>query len=115
MGKLDTVEVNGPEGDVVDWDAVDWRAVEDDVRRLRHRIFTEGLLEPGASKRRTPGSEGAAAQQCAAATRLSNTSPVMGVAGSGASGSTARQLFVGVGAALLVFMIGHLVGVRAGV
>ena len=58
MGKLDTVEVNGPEGDVVDWDAVDWRAVEDDVRRLRHRIFTEGLLEPGASKRRTPGSEG---------------------------------------------------------
>ena len=70
MGKLDTVEVNGPEGDVVDWDAVDWRRVEDDVRRLRHRIFTEGLLEPGASKRRTPGSEGAAAQQCAAATRL---------------------------------------------
>ena len=40
MGKLDTVEVNGPEGDVVDWDAVDWRRVEDDVRRLRHRIFT---------------------------------------------------------------------------
>src|SRR6185503_19235191 len=40
MGKLDTVEVNGPEGDVVDWDAVDWRAVEDDVRRLRQRIFT---------------------------------------------------------------------------
>jgi RNA-directed DNA polymerase len=24
----------------VDWDAVDWRAVEDDVRRLRQRIFT---------------------------------------------------------------------------
>ena len=40
MGKLDTVEVNGPEGDVLDWDAVDWRAVEDDVRRLRQRIFT---------------------------------------------------------------------------
>ena len=37
---MDTVEVNGPEGDVVDWDAVDWRRVEDDVRRLRHRIFT---------------------------------------------------------------------------
>src|SRR5258707_8892929 len=32
--------VNGPEGDVLDWDAVDWRAVEDDVRRLRQRIFT---------------------------------------------------------------------------
>ncbi len=46
---------------------------------------------------------------------VTNTSLVMGVAGSGASGSTARQLFVGVGAALLVFMIGHLVGVRAGV
>ena len=40
MGKLDTVTVNGPEGDVVDWDAVDWRRVEDNVRRLRHRIFT---------------------------------------------------------------------------
>jgi RNA-directed DNA polymerase len=37
---LDTVTVNGPEGDVVDWDAVEWRAVEDDVRRLRQRIFT---------------------------------------------------------------------------
>ena len=37
---LDTVMVNGPEGDVVDWDAVDWRAVEDGVRRLRQRIFT---------------------------------------------------------------------------
>ena len=24
----------------MDWDAVDWRRVEDDVRRLRHRIFT---------------------------------------------------------------------------
>ena len=32
--------VNGPEGDVLDWDAVDWRRVEDDVRRLRQRIFT---------------------------------------------------------------------------
>ena len=32
MGKLDTVTVNGPEDDVVDWDAVDWRAIEDDVR-----------------------------------------------------------------------------------
>ena len=36
---LDTVTVNGPEGDVVDWDAVDWRQVEEDVRRLRQRIF----------------------------------------------------------------------------
>ena len=37
---MGTVMVNGPEGDVVDWDAVDWRRVQDDVRRLRQRIFT---------------------------------------------------------------------------
>jgi hypothetical protein len=40
MGKLGTVTVNGPEGDVVAWDAVDWRLAEDNVRRLRQRIFT---------------------------------------------------------------------------
>ena len=40
MGKLDTLRVNGPEDEVTDWDAVDWRRVEDDVRRLRQRIFT---------------------------------------------------------------------------
>jgi RNA-directed DNA polymerase len=40
MGKLGTVMVNGPEGDVLDWDAVDWRQAEDSVRRLRQRIFT---------------------------------------------------------------------------
>jgi len=40
MGKLDTVEVNGPEDEIIDWDAVDWRRVEDAVRRLRQRIFT---------------------------------------------------------------------------
>ena len=40
MGKLDTVEVNGPEDEIIDWDAVDWHRVEDDVRRLRQRIFT---------------------------------------------------------------------------
>src|SRR5574341_2208557 len=39
MGKLDTITVNGPEGDVLDWSAVDWRMVEEDVRRLRQRIF----------------------------------------------------------------------------
>lgn len=32
--------VNGPEGEILDWDAVDWRTVEEDVRRLRQRIFT---------------------------------------------------------------------------
>ena len=34
------VLVNGPEDDVLDWYAIDWRAAEDDVRRLRQRIFT---------------------------------------------------------------------------
>jgi RNA-directed DNA polymerase len=34
---LDTV--NGPEDDVLDWNAISWRQVEDDVRRLRQRIF----------------------------------------------------------------------------
>lgn len=33
------VGVNGPEDAALDWDAVDWRAAEDEVRRLRRRIF----------------------------------------------------------------------------
>ena len=32
--------VNGPEGEVFDWHAVDWRVVENNVGRLRQRIFT---------------------------------------------------------------------------
>ena len=32
--------VNGPEGDDLDWTSIDWRRVEEDVRRLRQRIFT---------------------------------------------------------------------------
>jgi len=40
MGKLDTVTVNGPDDEIIDWDAMDWRRVEDDARRLRQRIFT---------------------------------------------------------------------------
>lgn len=35
---MDTVTVNGPD-DVFDWDAVDWRAHEQNVARLRRRIF----------------------------------------------------------------------------
>jgi RNA-directed DNA polymerase len=31
--------VNGPEGEVLDWDTVTWRRHEDNVRRLRQRIF----------------------------------------------------------------------------
>ena len=38
-GKLDTVEVNGPEDVARDWDVVDWRAHEQNVARLRRRIF----------------------------------------------------------------------------
>ena len=41
--KLDAtthVVVNGPEDAPFDWQAIDWRRVEDDVRRLRQRIFT---------------------------------------------------------------------------
>ena len=35
---MDTVTVNGPE-DVPDWDAIGWRTHEDNVGRLRRRIF----------------------------------------------------------------------------
>ncbi|HZW45848.1 MAG TPA: hypothetical protein VFF32_15965 [Dermatophilaceae bacterium] len=34
------VVVNGPEDDILDWYAIDWPTAEDDVRRLRQRIFT---------------------------------------------------------------------------
>ncbi len=37
--KLDTELVNGPRDDDLDWDAILWRPVEEDVRRLRRRIF----------------------------------------------------------------------------
>jgi RNA-directed DNA polymerase len=40
VGTLDAAVVNGPEGEVLDWDAVEWRQAEDNVRRLRQRIFT---------------------------------------------------------------------------
>ena len=55
MGKLDTVEVNGPEGEVLDWDAVDWRA----SRTMYGGCGSEsspGLLEPVAWKAGTAGS-----------------------------------------------------------
>jgi RNA-directed DNA polymerase len=32
--------VNGPEDVILSWEAVDWRRHEDNVRRLRQRIFT---------------------------------------------------------------------------
>src|SRR5260370_27410336 len=33
------LEVNGPEDQALNWDAIDWRGHEDQVRRLRQRIF----------------------------------------------------------------------------
>ena len=32
--------VNGPEDEDLDWASINWRRVEEDVRRLRQRIFT---------------------------------------------------------------------------
>ncbi|QHE73991.1 Retron-type RNA-directed DNA polymerase (plasmid) [Rhodococcus sp. WAY2] len=37
--KLDTTSVNGPQDVMTNWDAISWRSVEQDVRRLRRRIF----------------------------------------------------------------------------
>ena len=37
-GMLD-LPVNGPEDEGLDWDRIDWRTHEDNVRRLRQRIF----------------------------------------------------------------------------
>ena len=42
--------VNGPEG-VLDWDAVDWRAHEQNVRRLRQRIFKAAREQDWAKAR----------------------------------------------------------------
>jgi RNA-directed DNA polymerase len=36
----DVAVVNGSQGEILDWSSIDWRQVEDDVRRLRQRIFT---------------------------------------------------------------------------
>lgn len=33
------LDVNGPEDEPSDWNAILWRHHEDNVRRLRHRIF----------------------------------------------------------------------------
>ena len=40
LGATTTVVVNGPEDAALDWHAIDWRACEENVRRLRQRIFT---------------------------------------------------------------------------
>jgi RNA-directed DNA polymerase len=49
---LDTVEVNGPENVVVCWwDHVDWRVHEENVTRIRRRIFTATREEEWATVR----------------------------------------------------------------
>jgi RNA-directed DNA polymerase len=40
VGRYCTAVVNGPEDDDLDWLSIDWQQAEDDVRRLRQRIFT---------------------------------------------------------------------------
>jgi RNA-directed DNA polymerase len=40
LGAATTVVVNGPEDETLNWHAIDWRACEENVRRLRQRIFT---------------------------------------------------------------------------
>jgi RNA-directed DNA polymerase len=40
--------VNGPEDVTYEWEAVDWRLHEDNVRRLRQRIF-KAAQERGAA------------------------------------------------------------------
>jgi RNA-directed DNA polymerase len=43
--------VNGPEGVVPKWENVDWRHHEDNVRRLRQRIFKAAQEEDLAAVR----------------------------------------------------------------
>jgi hypothetical protein len=50
--------LNGPQDEPTDWFAIDWQTVEQDVRRLRQRIFT-CLLEPDAVKVARPVLRGA--------------------------------------------------------
>src|ERR1700730_13237749 len=40
VGRHGAAVVNGPDGDDLDWGSIDWAQVEDDVERLRQRIFT---------------------------------------------------------------------------
>lgn len=40
LGVTASVVMNGPEGEILDWSQINWRTVEQNVRRLRQRIFT---------------------------------------------------------------------------
>ena len=45
------VGVNGPEGGFPDWDQVDWGQAEENVRRLRQRIFKAAREQDWAKAR----------------------------------------------------------------
>ena len=45
-GHVRHLMVNGPEDVALSWETVDWRRPEDNVRRLRQRIFTASQAEP---------------------------------------------------------------------
>ena len=54
--------VNGPEDVALSWEAVDWRHHEDNVRRLRQRIFTaaqDGNLATVRNLQKLPAPRGA--------------------------------------------------------
>ncbi len=55
-----TGQVNGPRDDDLDWDAILWRPVEDDVQRLRRRIFKAS--QEGDPKRGSQPAKADAAQ-----------------------------------------------------
>lgn len=60
VDKLDTDMVNGPRDDNLDWDAIWWRPVEDNVRRLRRRIFKasqDGDLKRGSQPAKADAAE----------------------------------------------------------
>ena len=49
--KLDAMTVNGTEDVALEWDAINWRLHEDNVRRLRRRIFKAATDEDLAKVR----------------------------------------------------------------
>ncbi|MFJ2866127.1 reverse transcriptase N-terminal domain-containing protein [Kitasatospora sp. NPDC087314] len=48
-GQVGRLTANGPKDDTLDWLSIDWRQAEEDVRRLRQRIFTAS--QAGTSRR----------------------------------------------------------------
>jgi RNA-directed DNA polymerase len=51
VGDVVPAAVNGPEDEGLDWDAIDWRVHEDNVARLRRRIFTATRKQDWATVR----------------------------------------------------------------